>query len=122
MPRECVLVVDDDDSIRQIVRLCLEDEGYAIVEAPNGAEALDRVERHEVSLILLDLRMPVMDGREFARLYQAGPGPHAPIVAFVAALNPERECSDLETAGILPKPFDLEDLLHAVRSVLPLPT
>jgi CheY-like chemotaxis protein len=59
--------------------------------------------------------MPVMDGWEFARRYRLGPGPHAPIVAFVAALNAEEECADLEAATILAKPFDLDDLLAIVR-------
>jgi CheY-like chemotaxis protein len=66
--------------------------------------------------------MPVMDGWEFARRYQLLPGSHAPIVAFVAALNATQECADIETAAILNKPFDLDDLLAAVRAQLPLST
>jgi CheY-like chemotaxis protein len=119
---ERILVVDDDESIRQIVRLCLSDEGYDVFEAANGEVALQVLTELQPSLILLDLRMPVMDGWEFARRYRATPGPHAPLVAFVAALNAEQECADLETDGILAKPFDLDDLLQAVRSQLPLPT
>ena len=59
---ERVLVVDDDESIRQIVRLCLSDEGYDVFEAANGQAALKIVDEHPPSLILLDLRMPIMDG------------------------------------------------------------
>jgi CheY-like chemotaxis protein len=117
-----ILVVDDDESIRQIVQLCLSDEGYDVSEAANGQAALELLDSFRPSLILLDLRMPVMDGWEFARRYRALPGPHAPIVAFVAALNVLEECADLETASIISKPFDLDDLLHAVRSQLPLAT
>jgi DNA-binding response OmpR family regulator len=117
-----VLVVDDDDSIRQIVRLCLSDEGYRVCEAPNGEAALEVLGKFNAELILLDLRMPVMNGWEFARRYRMLPGPHAPIVAFVAALNANEECANLETAAILSKPFDLDDLLAAVRSHLPLVT
>jgi two-component system chemotaxis response regulator CheY len=119
---ERVLVVDDDESIRQIVRLCLTDEGYDVLEAANGQAALRIVDECPPSLILLDLRMPVMDGWEFARQYRDTPEPHAPIVAFVAALNVAQECADLDVAGILSKPFDLDDLLAAVRSRLPLAT
>jgi two-component system chemotaxis response regulator CheY len=119
MADERILVVDDDDSIRQIVRMCLSDEGYEVCEAPNGQVALERIVQCQPSLILLDLRMPVMDGWEFARRYRAGPGPHAPIVAFVAALNAEQECGELETAAILAKPFDLDELLLTVRNHLP---
>jgi len=122
LPVERVLVVDDDESIRQIVRLCLTDEGYDVFEAANGQAALRIVDEYPPSLILLDLRMPVMDGWEFARHYRDTPEPHAPIVAFVAALNVAQECADLDVAGILSKPFDLDDLLTAVRSRLPLVT
>jgi CheY-like chemotaxis protein len=116
-----VLVVDDDDNIRQIVRLCLSDEGYRVREAPNGLAALEALKDFEAELILLDLRMPVMNGWDFAERYRALPGPHAPIVAFVAALNAREECAGLKTAAILSKPFDLDDLLRAVRTHLPLP-
>jgi two-component system, chemotaxis family, chemotaxis protein CheY len=119
---ERILIVDDDESIRQIVRLCLSDEGYDVWEAANGQAALDAVAEFRPSLILLDLRMPVMDGWEFARRYGRLPGPHVPIVAFVAALNAEQECADLPTASIVTKPFDIDDLLSAVRSQLPLAT
>jgi two-component system chemotaxis response regulator CheY len=117
---ERILIVDDDESIRQIVHLCLADEGYDVVEASNGQTALAVLGDFQPSLILLDLRMPVMDGWEFARRYGSMPGPHVPIVAFVAALNAEKECADLSTAAILTKPFDLDDLLRAVRTQLPL--
>ena len=115
-----VLVVDDDESIRQIVRLCLGDEGYDVFEAANGLDALALLPDCRPDLILLDLRMPVMDGWEFARRYRLGPGPHAPIIAFLAALNAEAEAADLEAVGILAKPFDLEDLLAMVRRQTPL--
>jgi CheY-like chemotaxis protein len=112
-----ILIVDDDESIRQIVGICLSDEGYDVFEAPDGKVALELVQRLLPDLILLDLRMPVLDGWEFGRRYRALPGPHAPIVAFVAALNAEEECADLETVGVITKPFDLDDLLRAVRSL-----
>jgi len=115
-----ILVVDDDDNIRQIVQLCLSDEGYRVRDAPNGEAALEMLGNFDPELILLDLRMPVMNGWEFARRYRTRPGPHAPIVAFVAALNAKEECAGLETVAILSKPFDLDDLLAAVRAQLPL--
>jgi two-component system, chemotaxis family, chemotaxis protein CheY len=122
VPSDRILVVDDDDSIRQIVRLCLSEEGYNVREAPNGEMALEVLADWQPELILLDLRMPVMDGWEFARQYQLLPEPHAPIVAFVAALNAVQECAGLDLAAILTKPFDLDDLLGAVRTHLPLAT
>ena len=117
-----ILIVDDDESIRQIVRLFLTDEGFEVEEAANGQAALDGLDDFRPELILLDLRMPIMDGWEFARRYEDLPGEHVPIVAFVAALNAEQECADLRTASILTKPFDLDDLLDAVRGHLPVAT
>jgi two-component system, chemotaxis family, chemotaxis protein CheY len=118
--RERILIVDDDESIRQIVGLCLSDEGYQVFEAPNGQVALDQLDEARPDLILLDLRMPVMDGWEFARSYRTRPGPHADIIAFVAGLNVEEESAELNAASVLSKPFDLDDLLQVVRSLRPL--
>ena len=122
MAAERILIVDDDESIRQIVRICLTDEGFEVFEAANGQAALAALNEFTPSLILLDLRMPVMDGWEFARLYEQRPGPRAPIVAFVAALNADQDCADLDAADILAKPFDLDDLLRSVRKLLRTPT
>lgn len=122
MAAERILIVDDDESIRQIVHLCLSDEGYDVYEASNGQAALDGLGEFRPSLILLDMRMPVMDGWEFARRYRTMAVPHVPILAFVAALNADKECAELDTAGILAKPFDLDDLLQAVRHHLALAT
>jgi CheY-like chemotaxis protein len=118
VPAEQILVVDDDESIRQIVRLFLSDEGYEVVDAANGQLALELLETLRPALILLDLRMPVMNGWEFVRRYHASPAPRAPILAFVAALNACQEVGDLDVVGVLTKPFDLDELLTAVRTQL----
>jgi two-component system chemotaxis response regulator CheY len=111
---ERILVVDDDESIRQVVTLFLEDEGFDVRTVSNGQVALDIIDDYRPDIILLDLRMPVMDGFEFVQRYRAGPGPHAPIVAFVATLHGEQDRDRIAAASLLEKPFDLEDLLRAV--------
>jgi two-component system, chemotaxis family, chemotaxis protein CheY len=115
-----VLVVDDDDSIRQIVRIFLTDEGYEVLAAAHGKAALDVLDDFAPDLILLDLRMPVMDGWEFARCYRERPRPHAPIVAFVAALNAEQDSAEVGADAVLSKPFDLDELARAVSDGLAL--
>jgi CheY-like chemotaxis protein len=66
MPDVLVLVVDDEADIRATVSAMLEIEGYAVAEAANGADALHAVEQREPDVILLDMRMPVLDGWGFA--------------------------------------------------------
>src|SRR4051794_21088666 len=105
MAGERILLVDDDESIRQVVSIFLSDEGYAIGQAGNGQAALDLLDEFRPDMILLDLRMPVMDGWEFVRVYRTLPGPHVPIIAFVAALRAEEERDEIGAVGLLAKPF-----------------
>jgi len=111
---ERILIVDDDESIRQVVRLFLEDEGFEVHTCANGQAALDVVGEFCPEIILLDLRMPVMDGYEFVSRYRALPAPHAAIVAFIATLHGESDRDSIAAASLLEKPFDLDDLLRAV--------
>lgn len=110
-----VLVVDDDQGIREFVRTVLADEGYEVAEATDGQQALERCEGVQPDVILLDMRMPVMDGREFARTYRQRPGPHAPIVVVTAALDVAKDAKEVGANGFLGKPFQLDDLLRLVE-------
>ncbi len=119
-----ILVVDDEEPIRGFLALALVLEGYAVVEAPDGAAALARVHEAPPCLILLDMRMPVMDGWEFARRYRALPGPHAPIVCLTAAAAEADAAvrgAQIRATASLSKPFDLDDLLAVVGRHVPPP-
>ena len=105
-----VLVVDDDEGIRAIVCAALEFDGYRVVAAEDGAVGLAALAHLEVCLVLLDMRMPNVDGWEFSRRYRAGAGPTAPIVVMTAAENATEWCLEIAADGCLPKPFDLDDL------------
>ncbi|MCL5958095.1 MAG: response regulator [Chloroflexi bacterium] len=111
---ERVLVVDDDDSIRELVSLALSDEGYDVVSAPDGAMAFDLIAERQPNVILLDLRMPIMDGWEFLDAYRKRPGPHAPVIALTAAREVGNTIPEIGADAFLSKPFDLEDLLNLV--------
>jgi two-component system, chemotaxis family, chemotaxis protein CheY len=119
-----ILVVDDDAAERRLLFWALTDEGYSVLEAPDGAVALARVREATPGLILLDMRMPVLDGWEFARRYRAGPGPHAPIICVTAALDATEAAArgaEIGAAATLSKPFHLDELfVQARRYLLPL--
>ena len=110
-----VLVVDDDEAIRAVIDEALSDEGYCVLTARDGADALRAVTATPPDLILLDMRMPVMDGWAFARAYRELPGPHAPIVVVTAAEDAALRATQVEAEGYLAKPFEIGALLAAVE-------
>jgi len=109
-----VLVVEDDDSIRELVDLVLSSQGYEVLTASDGAAALQVLGTVQADLVLLDMRMPVMDGWEFARRYRARPAPHAPIVVVTAARDAAQRAAEIDANGYLGKPFDMAELLAMV--------
>jgi DNA-binding response OmpR family regulator len=115
-----VLVVDDDPDILDALSEILEVEGYDVQRARNGREALQRLEQSLPDLVLLDLMMPVMDGWEFAR--SLAPGARPPIIVLSADRNVSAKAKEIGALGWLAKPFELSELLEAVRSVVPVET
>ena len=109
-----ILVVDDDPSIRTTISEILVMEGYPVETAADGAEALQAVERAQPALVLLDMRMPVLDGWGFARALRDR-GMHLPILVMTAAQNARRWAEEIGAEGYLAKPFELLDLLNAVE-------
>ena len=114
MNQSPILVIDDDPSILTTISEVLDLEGYPVQTATNGAEALRAVERTRPSLILLDMRMPVLDGWGFARALQER-GVKLPILVMTAAQNARRWAEEIGADGHIAKPFDLPDLLDAVE-------
>lgn len=116
-----VLVVEDEDALRASIRRLLSSYGFKVVEAQNGATALQLLEREsvpKVSLVLTDLRMPVMDGRQLASAL-ARRYPSLPIVfmsGFTAQLMDLRLVSP--NLAFLAKPFREAELLAVVRRQL----
>lgn len=110
-----VLVVDDDPYILEFVEMVLLDEGYQVVTAANGKQALDVVTRGKAGLVLLDMRMPVMDGWEFAAALREN-RIRVPVVVMTAAADAERRRAEIGAQGCLAKPFELDDLVRTVRA------
>jgi two-component system, chemotaxis family, chemotaxis protein CheY len=111
----CVLVVDDDVSIRDFLEAALVGAGFQVRTAENGAVAMDALRRFEPDLILLDMRMPVMDGWTFSHAYRDRPPPHAPIVVMTAAPDARQRAAEVTADDYLAKPFSLEELTDVVR-------
>jgi len=112
-----ILVVDDDDSIRDMLEAFLADEGYTVVTATDGAGAIELVTDKLVpDLMLLDIGMPVVNGPEFVALYRRiCEPPHAPIVVITARGDGERIAKEIGAETFVNKPFELDELAAAVR-------
>ena len=116
--RTGVLVVEDDPDLAALVEMVVAEAGYPVRTAADGAMALARVEEEMPGLILLDMRMPVMNGWEFARAFRARHGRAAPIVVVTAAENAHRRAEEIEADGFLEKPFEIEEVLVALARFL----
>jgi len=114
MPDVRVLVVDDDADIRATVAAMLEIEGYRVAEAANGADALTVVETDPPDVIVLDMRMPVMDGWAFAAELRRRDHP-IPLVVMTAARDAARWAGEVAAATFVAKPFGYDDLVAAVE-------
>ena len=110
-----VLIVDDDEAIRQFVAKALEAEGLTVVLAENGKRALERLRDLRPCMILLDISMPEMDGFQFLDAYRSTPEPHAPIVLFSAEPDAAQRAETVRVDGVLAKPFNLEELFDVVK-------
>ena len=112
-----VLVVDDDENIREFVSLALRGDGHEVDVASNGAVALDVARSASPDVILLDMRMPVMDGWQFASAYRATPEPRARLVAMTATRDAARSGAEISADANLAKPFELDELLDLVEQL-----
>jgi CheY-like chemotaxis protein len=116
-----VMVVEDDDDIRETVAAILIDEKYAVTAYRNGHLAFDALQGGErPGLILLDLMMPVMDGWEFRKIQLADPALASIPVVLVTAAGMERVRRDQFTE-VLRKPLKLEQILNTVARFFPAP-
>lgn len=111
-----VLVVDDDEAIRDLLVAVLRSEGYEALATADARHALELATASVPDLILLDVRMPIGNGRAFAQTYGRSPGPKAPIIVLtaLAAVEAAEATEQIGARGFLTKPFDLGALLALV--------
>jgi CheY-like chemotaxis protein len=116
-----VMVVEDDPDIREAVRVFLASEGWDVVEAANGRDALALLRSASLpNVILLDLRMPIMDGRRFvAELSRDDALASLPVFVLSAYEERDAELHDLKVRGFLPKPIRFDRLANTVAAFRP---
>ena len=120
--RKCILVVEDQEDNRTILRDLLTNGGYELIEAENGQDAITAAEANRPDLILMDIQLPVLDGYEATRRIKADPSLRSiPVIAVTSyALSGDEEkaraagCNDF-----VPKPFSPRQLLAKIRQYLP---
>jgi two-component system chemotaxis response regulator CheY len=119
-----ILIVDDSESVRQTVAFLLQDQGYDVIEARDGREALDKLDGRTINLIVCDVNMPTMDGIEFIKTVK-GDGKYAsyrftPVVMLTTESN-EAKKEEGKQAGVkawLLKPLKPEVLLESIKKLI----
>jgi DNA-binding response OmpR family regulator len=112
-----ILLADDDPGLRESLAAVLRSDGYAVLPAKDGQEALDMVSAFEVDLVLLDLNMPVKNGWDtFERL--TAENPLTPIIIITARPNQLFTALSAGVGALLEKPLDISELLQTIHSLL----
>lgn len=117
MTRATLLIVEDEFSLRRLMRLMLEREGFLVRDAANGQEALDSIAEHGLpDVALVDLMMPVMNGQEFIAEVRAQQR-NLPAIFVSASPEAQEVCTQLGIACVR-KPYDFQVLLSAIETLL----
>jgi DNA-binding response OmpR family regulator len=109
-----VLVVDDDDATRSAESAVLTEDGFRVIEARDGEEAMRAIDIDPPSLVVLDIQMPGVDGPSFARKMRTALR-RVPLVIVTGAEDPKHEADRCNAEAYLSKPFDGAELLRVVR-------
>lgn len=116
-----ILIADDDDGLRHLLRLVLCREGYDVIEAADGTETLARAYDSNPSLILLDVMMPGVDGFDVCRRLRGDQRTHCLPIVFVSALDDIKQCNEALQLGAddcIKKPIGPRELVRRVRGVM----
>jgi two-component system alkaline phosphatase synthesis response regulator PhoP len=121
MSKKRILVVDDEVDLVETVRFSLELEGYEVLVAYNGEEALNQARKENPDLILLDLMLPKLDGYKVCRLLKFDERyKHIPILMLTAKIQEKDKITGMETGAneYITKPFDMDELMKKVKGYL----
>lgn len=121
MSKKRILVVDDEVDLVETVRFSLELEGYDVLVAYNGEEALNQARKENPDLILLDLMLPKLDGYKVCRLLKFDERyKHIPILMLTAKIQEKDKATGMETGAneYITKPFEMDELMKKVKGYL----
>jgi CheY-like chemotaxis protein len=113
-----ILVVDDDADFRSGIRIALEMKGYQVEESANGQEALEKLTARPPLLVLLDLQMPVMNGRELLQRLRGAPETKEIAVVIISGFGFEWEAELMGAQGYIGKPFEARELEKTIAEML----
>lgn len=118
MPDQTIVIADDDPAILQLMELVFLEEGLGVLTARDGREAINLVVKQRPAAVVVDLRMPILDGYAVVSNLRKGERTRAiPIVAISAERSGKR-LSHLQVDAFLSKPFELDDLVNTVKALL----
>ena len=120
MSKPFVLVVDDEPDLRELVALTLVDAGFDVDVARDGRQALERILARMPDVLLLDMMMPIMDGRALCEALRTN-GNFPRVVVMTAADHAAQCAREVGAVGWLAKPFDIDELVLAIRAGLARP-
>ncbi len=114
-----ILIVDDEDSLRTLVRHELEHQGFEATEVSSGAEALSFLAANEVDVVILDIKMPEMGGMDvLQRIREDDLARKVIMLTGVGELKIARECLELGASDFMSKPFEMHNLVSCINRVL----
>jgi DNA-binding response OmpR family regulator len=113
-----VLIIEDDEGIREMLQWALEDAGVPVETVEDGAQALQWIEARRPSLVLLDFGLPLVSGVGVAERLRSLYGSHVPIIAMSADMHAREKAHASEVLTFFEKPFDILMLVHTVTAVL----
>ncbi|OGW83024.1 MAG: hypothetical protein A3C47_02950 [Omnitrophica bacterium RIFCSPHIGHO2_02_FULL_51_18] len=116
MPKR-ILVVDDNHSQRMMIQSFLEDRGYSVITASDGEEALEKATQQKPDLVVMDVKMPVMEGDEAAMHLKSKEETRRIPIIFITALRTEKEIEENKEENIFAKPVRLELFLHKIKEL-----
>jgi two-component system response regulator HydG len=119
MPLQTILIADDEESHRLMLRAHLEGEGFEIVEASDGQDAIAKVSERALALVLMDMRMPIIDGMEALRRIKEV-SPHIPVIMMTAYGSIDSAVKALQSGAedYLTKPLDMDELIIKVKKAI----